>query len=216
MSVTYLVLEDQQCSRTERPHQLITNLQSGKKEVMHLRSNYGGHTHLVAMDTFWEMNCDESPNLCRWSSWKAWLHLPVNQQFVPLPDNPEKTKRVYVHGYVCIVHCTYVFVAPDSYCFLHFVLYQEMLVMPNGMHARMWFINVSTCLNLWAEWGMSWYRSYYNYYPVNLSNVGTMARNTNHFSSSFTSCRGTDQNCQKAPMFSESFESCLGTDQNCT
>ena len=114
---------------------LITNLQSGKEEVMHLRSNYGGHTHLVAMDTFWEMNCDESPNLCRWSSWKAWLHLPVNQQFVPLPDNPEKTKRVYVHGYVCMVHCTYVFVAPDSYCFLHFVLYQEMLVMPNGRHA---------------------------------------------------------------------------------
>jgi len=47
MSVTYLVLDDQQCSSTERPHQLIINLQSVKEEVMHLRSSYGGHKHLV-------------------------------------------------------------------------------------------------------------------------------------------------------------------------
>ena len=99
MSVTYLVLEGQQCSSTERPHQLIINLQIGKEEVMHLRSNYGGHTHLVAMDTFWKMNCDESPNADDPAE-KHDFTLPVNHQFVPLPDNPEKTKRVCVGTYV--------------------------------------------------------------------------------------------------------------------
>ena len=51
-----------------------------------------------------------------------------------------------------MVHCTYVFVAPDSYCFLHFVLYQEMLVMPNEMHADV----IHKCIDFFCEQNEEW------------------------------------------------------------
>ena len=59
-----------------------------------------------AMDTFWEMNCDESPNADDPAE-KHDFTLLVNHQFVPLPENPEKTKRVCVGTYVWYIVRTF-------------------------------------------------------------------------------------------------------------
>ena len=70
------------------------------------------------MDTFWESNCDESPNADDPAE-KHDFTSPANHTFVPLEDNPEKKRRVCVGTYLFMHVVTICWVAlTDARVFL--------------------------------------------------------------------------------------------------